>query len=54
MLSSDLNGDQIIPVPLDVDEPIEVGWIANHQVQLSQQAARYVEELKAVIQEYGL
>ncbi|MEO3946394.1 LysR family transcriptional regulator [Gorillibacterium sp. CAU 1737] len=54
ILSSDLNGDQIIPVPLDVDEPIEVGWIANHQVQLSQQAARYVEELKAVIQEYGL
>ncbi|WP_058303024.1 LysR family transcriptional regulator [Gorillibacterium timonense] len=54
IVSADLNGDQIIPVPLTVDDHIQVGWIANHQVQLSQQAALYIEELKAVIQESGL
>lgn len=54
VLSADLNGDQIMAVPLLVEDSIEVGWIANHQVQLSQQARVYVEELQAVIAASGI
>ncbi len=54
IVSADLNGDNIISVPLQVDDHIQVGWIANHQIRLSQQANVYVSELKQVIQEYGL
>lgn len=53
IVSADLNGDQIVSVPLVADDEIEVGWIAHHQARLSRQAALYVEELKAVIREYG-
>ncbi len=54
IVSADLNGDNIISVPLFVDDRIQVGWIANHQLQLSKQANAYVNELKSVIREYGL
>ncbi|MDO7787016.1 LysR family transcriptional regulator [Desulforamulus aquiferis] len=54
IVSADLNGDNIISVPLQVDDYIQVGWIANHQVRLSNQANAYLDELKSVIQEYGL
>ncbi|WP_438431634.1 LysR family transcriptional regulator [Gorillibacterium sp. sgz500922] len=53
IVSADLNGDQIVSVPLVADDEMEVGWIAHHQARLSRQAALYVEELKAVIREYG-
>ncbi|HWQ80452.1 MAG TPA: LysR family transcriptional regulator [Anaerovoracaceae bacterium] len=54
IVSADLNGDNIIAVRLLADDQIQVGWIANHQVQLSKQATVYVNELKAVIREYGV
>jgi DNA-binding transcriptional LysR family regulator len=54
ILSADLNGDNIIPVPLKAEDEIQVGWIANHQIQLSKQANAYINELKYVIKEYGL
>ncbi len=54
IVSADLNGDNIISVPLKVDDHIQVGWIANRQIQLSKQANAYVNELKSVIGEYGL
>lgn len=54
VLSADLNGTDIVSVPLKVQDCINVGWIANRQLQLSQQAAVYIDELKALIQEYGL
>jgi DNA-binding transcriptional LysR family regulator len=54
IVSADLNGDNIIAVPLQVDDHIRVGWISNHQIQLSKQANSYLHELKSVIQEYGL
>lgn len=52
VVSTDLNGDNIISVPLQVEESILVGWIANRQVQLSSQAEAYIDELKKVILEY--
>ena len=54
IVSADLNGDNIISVPLQVDDQIQVGWIANHQMQLGRQAKVYIEELRNVIREYGL
>lgn len=54
VLSADLNGTDIVSVPLEVQDCINVGFIANRQLQLSQQTVAYVDELKALIQEYGL
>ena len=54
IVSADLNGDNIISVPLLVDDHIQVGWIANHQIQLSKQAEAYLTELQNVLREYGL
>jgi DNA-binding transcriptional LysR family regulator len=53
VLSSDLNGDQIIAVPLDSEEKMLVGWITSGRAKLSAFAAAYVEELKNVIARYG-
>jgi Transcriptional regulator len=49
VLSADLNGNNIIPVPLDINETITVGWIAHKSVTLSRLAAAYVQELDKVI-----
>ncbi|WP_283607960.1 LysR family transcriptional regulator [Faecalispora anaeroviscerum] len=54
IVSADLNGDNITSVPLIVDDQIQVGWISNRQIQLSKQALSYVEELRGVIDGYGL
>ncbi|WP_025693198.1 LysR family transcriptional regulator [Paenibacillus zanthoxyli] len=46
VLSADLNGNEIIPVPLDCGESINVGWICHKDAVLSKLALAYVEELK--------
>lgn len=51
VLSADLNGNEIIPVPLDCDESINVGWICHKDAALSKLALAYVEELKKAITE---
>ena len=53
VLSSDLNGDNIVSVPLETDERMRVGWIVNEQAHLSAIAMNYIAELKRVISEYG-
>lgn len=54
IVSADLNGDNITAVPLQVDDSIEVGWISHNSIQLTRQAAMYLEELKEVVAEYGV
>lgn len=54
IVSEDLNGPDIVSVPLDVDERIEIGWIAHTALQLTQQATRYLELLRATVAEYGV
>lgn len=54
IVSADLNGENIIAIPLLVDDAIEVGWISHNDIQLTQQAALYLEELKSVVAEYGV
>lgn len=49
ILSSDLNGNDIISVPLDVNEEIEVGWISHKSVKLSQLADIYINALNDII-----
>ncbi|MFD1773699.1 LysR family transcriptional regulator [Paenibacillus rhizophilus] len=51
VLSADLNGNEIIPVPLDCDESINVGWICHKDAALSKLGLAYVEELKKAIAE---
>ena len=53
VLSSDLNGDNIISVPLERDEKMRVGWIVNKKAALTKAAQNYIEELKKLISEYG-
>ncbi|AJY76874.1 LysR family transcriptional regulator [Paenibacillus beijingensis] len=49
VLSADLNGNEIIPVPLDCKETIHVGWISHRNVSLSKLGAAYIEALKQAI-----
>jgi len=53
VLSRDLNGDNIVSVPLKCNEKILVGWIVNKKALLSKQAQNYIDELKKLISEYG-
>jgi DNA-binding transcriptional LysR family regulator len=45
VLSADLNGNEIITVPLASDETIHVGWIGHRNATLSKLAAAYIEAL---------
>lgn len=49
VLSSDLNGDNIISVPLVTDERMRIGWIENKKSHLSPLAIDYIENLKKSI-----
>lgn len=50
ILSSDLNGSNIIPVPLEAGEVITVGWVVHKKTRLSRMAKVYLDELKLFIQ----
>ena len=53
MISDDLD-PEIVAIPLDVDESIEIGWIGHSAIPLTEQAQRYLAELRAVVTEFGL
>lgn len=53
VLNSDLNGDNIISVPLETDEKMLVGWIANEKAYLSAIAWDYIAELRRLVSEHG-
>jgi DNA-binding transcriptional LysR family regulator len=48
VLSADLNGNEIIPIPLESDETINVGWISHRNVTLSLLGVAYIQALKQV------
>ena len=52
VLNSNLNGDNIISVPLETDEKMNVGFIKNEKANLSSFAENYIDELKRLINEY--
>ncbi|WP_339321626.1 LysR family transcriptional regulator [Paenibacillus sp. FSL W8-0194] len=49
VLSADLNGNEIIPVPLDCQESINVGWICHQNAALSKLALAYIDALHEAI-----
>lgn len=49
VLSADLNGNEIIPVPLDCEETINVGWISHRNASLSKLGAAYIQSLMEAI-----
>lgn len=49
VLSADLNGNEIIPVPLDCEETINVGWISHKNTSLSKLGTAYIEALMQAI-----
>ncbi len=54
ILNSNLNGDNIIAVPLGTSEHMRIGWITNPKVHLSSFAENYLAELKRLIRSNGL
>lgn len=53
VLSEDLNGSDIVSVPLDTPEKMRIGWIVSSKAVLSQTARDYIEHLKKWIAQYG-
>ncbi|WIE54002.1 LysR family transcriptional regulator [Curtobacterium sp. MCBD17_003] len=53
IISDDLD-PAIVAVPLDVDERIEIGWIAHASIPLTEQAQRYLAEVRAVVSGFGV
>lgn len=45
---------EIVAIPLDVDERIEIGWIGHAAIPLTQQAERYLAEVRAVVAGFGV
>ncbi len=53
IVSDDLD-PAIVAIPLDVDERIEIGWIGRPGVRLSEQAQRYLDEVRTVVGGFGV
>ncbi len=53
IISDDLD-PEIVAVPLEVDERIEIGWIAHSAIPLTEQARRYLDEVRAVVREFNV
>lgn len=45
---------EIVAVPLEVDERIEIGWLGHAAVPLTDQAQRYLDEVRAVVAGFGV
>lgn len=53
VLSSDLNGNEIIAVPLASDETINVGWICHRNAKLTKLGTAYIEALEQTVANEG-
>lgn len=53
IISDDLD-PEIVAIPLDVDERIEIGWIGHSAIPLTEQAQRYLDELRSVVSGFGV
>lgn len=53
IISSELNDDKIVAIPLEYDDVITLGWIKQQQLELSPLAQKYLELLKEHIRGYG-
>ena len=46
VINEELNGPNIVAVPLDVDDRMEIGYVTNRKAALTTFGQRYVEALK--------
>ncbi|WP_236967008.1 LysR family transcriptional regulator [Microbacterium aurantiacum] len=53
IISDDLD-PEIVAIPLDVDERIEIGWIGRSAIPLTDQAEAYLAEVRTVVAEFGV
>jgi DNA-binding transcriptional LysR family regulator len=53
IISDDLD-PEIVAIPLDVDERIEIGWIGHSAIPLTELAQRYLAEVRAVVAGFGV
>lgn len=53
IVSDDLD-PEIVAIPLDVEERIEIGWIGHSAIPPTDQAQRYLQELRAVVAGFGV
>lgn len=53
VLSKKLNDENIISIPLEVDETMEIGYLKHKQSHLSALAKEYLDYLKQHIRDYG-
>lgn len=53
IISDDLD-PEIVAVPLDVDERIEIGWVGRTAIPLTEQAQRYLAEVRDVVSGFGV
>ena len=49
ILNRNLNGDSIMAVPLETEDNMLIGWIADPRIHLSEFAGKYLEELHRLI-----
>ena len=53
ILSSDLNGSNIVSIPLESDEEMEIGYIITTDRPMNELTLRYLEHLKEYIANYS-
>lgn len=53
IISSELNDDKIMAIPLDHEDTITIGWLKHQQRELSPMATIYLEMLTKHIENYG-
>ncbi len=53
VIAQNLNLDNIVAVPLRLDEEIRIVWLRNERIRLSAIALRYIEELRAEVRAQG-
>lgn len=51
IINSELNGNDIIAMPLDIEEEITVGWISHKNITLSQLAKTYIDALNYIVEQ---
>lgn len=51
IINADLNGEDIIAIPLDSPEELEIGYITNDFHQLNPVALEFIEILKLCLEE---
>ncbi|AZP04789.1 LysR family transcriptional regulator [Jeotgalibaca ciconiae] len=53
IISSELNDDKIVAIPLKVEDTMTLGWLKHHKLELSPLAKEYLEILKQHIEGFG-